>query len=489
MKQISNILIVLFFAGMFFSCNDWLDQQPYDKVAGDQLYSTELGAREALNGLYLGLLDRSLYGGELTAGLIEAMSMHYSIPASHKYESPVSYEFSSSASASYFLAIWKGLYKLIAECNVFLTQIELNQANYNSDNYKLYRGEAIALRTFLHFDLLRLFAPACTEENKTKKAIPYYDSEVDQPNAYKTVEEITAQLLKDIDEAIGLLAKDPIYQNEGLVSQGSSFWDFRNFRFNIYAAWALKARICLHTGDKTTTYAITSALLEGRNPEGGENNFMNVFPSVLEFSSAYREPVGFSEVILGIHDINRTELYKKYFSTELKVTSIAAAGLARNSELFGIQDIRKNGFGTVDDLGEVTPLTSILKYQNKSVEGTESIMPYRYQVIPLIKKGEIFLMAAESSNNDQDKQHWLEELRLTRGYDKENTTENLTALLQDEYEREFYAEGQYFYYLKRNAVTTLKTQDVSGGKIQTKTVTLGYYVFPVPSEENDNRTE
>ena len=492
MRQIVNICVVFVCAGLFFSCNDWLDQKPYNKVAGDELYSMETGAQEALNGLYLGMLNRSLYGGELTVGLMEALSMHYSIPADHKYESPVSFEYSSSTSKSYFLSIWKGLYKLIAECNVFLTQIDQNQANYNAENYKLYQGEALALRTFLHFDLLRMFGPACTEANKTKRAIPYYDREVENPTAYMTVEEITSRLLTDIDKAIALLANDPIYEDEGLVSQGGTFWDFRNFRFNIYAAYALKARICLHIGDKTTTYAITSALLEGKNPSGEANNFMNVFPSVLSFGNSYRDPVFFSEVILGMHDVNRTEVHKKYFSTELDITKVAAVSDVRNGELFPLADLRGNCFSTAEELSENISLKSISKYQVKTLESSTT-MPYRYQVIPLIKKGEIFLMAAESSNTDSDKQHWLEELRLTRGYNRDNVSGDLDNLLREEYERELYAEGQFFYFLKRNAITTLVTQGVSGSgesaETETKTVSLNYYVFPMPDEETDNRTE
>lgn len=492
MRQFKNIVIVFILAGLFFSCNDWLDQKPYDKVSGDELYSTEAGVQEVLNGLYLGLLNRKLYGGELTVGLLEALSMHYSIPDDHKYESPVSFEYNTDYSKSYFSSIWKGMYKLIAECNVFLAQTEQHQANYNAEHYRLYQGEAIALRTFLHFDLLRMFGPAYTEENKNKRAIPYYDREVENPLPYMTVEEITVRLLADIDKAITLLAKDPVYENEGMFSQGATFWDFRNFRFNIYAAYALKARICLHAGDKSATYAITSALLQGKNPSGEGNNFMTVFPSVLSLSNNFRDPVFFSEVIFGMHDVNRTEVHRNYFSTELDITKVAAVSDTRNGELFPLTDLRGNCFSLAEELSENTTLQSISKYQVKSLEATDN-MPYRYQIIPLIKKGEIFLMAAESSNNDTDKQHWLSELRLTRGYDQDNISGDLNNLLREEWEREFYAEGQFFYFLKRNGLTELVTQGVSGtgnsAEAQTKNVSLAYYVFPIPEEETNNRTE
>ena len=135
MKQIISIALLTIFTGIFSSCTDWLDQKSYSEVGGNELYQTESGAQEALNGLYLGLAGSTLYGGELTVGLLEALSMHYSIPADHKYEEVTNVEYNTSASKSTFLSIWKGCYKLIAECNVFLTQIEQNQTSYDADNY------------------------------------------------------------------------------------------------------------------------------------------------------------------------------------------------------------------------------------------------------------------------------------------------------------------------------------------------------------------
>lgn len=485
MKKIIIILTAALI-GTFSSCTNWLEHRPYDQVPGDELYTTETGAQEALNGLYLGLLSRSLYGGELTVGMLEAMSMHYFIPEDHKYDELTSEQFTTSGSQSYFLNIWKGMYKLIAQCNVFLANIEENRDNYDADNYNLYRGEAIALRTFLHFDLFRMFAPAWSEENKTQRAISYYDREVEQPTAYMTVEELTTQLLADIDEAIALLAKDPILENVDYVSQGGTFWDFRSFRFNLYAAYALKARICLTTGDKTTAHSIATALLESRFPNGGTNNFMNVFPSVLD--APEDDPIGYTEMLFGMHDINRKNVYDTYFSTELQTTQICAVSEARNNALFPLaQDIRRNNFTSAPSISGTIPLMSITKYQEQEAHSSDDLL-YRYDIIPLIKKGELYLIAAESSDNDTEKQQWLEELRLTRGYFENNIIDDLNQTLQEEYEREFYAEGQYFYYLKRNGATTVA--DPSSGEIdETKTVSASYFVFPIPEEETNNRTD
>ena len=483
MKRIIIILTAALM-GTFSSCTNWLEHTPYDQVPGDELYATEAGVQEALNGLYLGLLNRNLYGGELTVGMLEAMSMHYFIPTDHKYEELTSQEFATSGSKSRFLNIWKGMYKLIAECNVFLANIEENRDNYDPDNYNLYRGEAIALRTFLHFDLFRMFAPAWSEENKTQRAISYYDREVEQPTAYMTVEELTTQLLADIDEAIALLAKDPILENVDYVSQGETFWDFRSFRFNLYAAYALKARICLTTGDKATAHSIAIALLGSQFPNGGTNNFMNVFPSVLE--APEDDPIGYTEMLFGMHDINRKNVYDTYFSTELQTTQVCAVAEDRNNALFtDANDIRRDNFVSAPSISGATSLMSIVKYQEQEAN-TSSQLFYRYDIIPLIKKGELYLIAAESSDNDTEKQQWLEELRLTRGYFEGNVTGDVNQTLQEEYERELYAEGQYFYYLKRNGITSVADPSSANAN---KNVSASYFVFPIPEEETNNRTD
>ena len=52
MKQIISIALLTIFTGIFSSCTDWLDQKSYSEVGGNELYQTESGAQEALNGLY-----------------------------------------------------------------------------------------------------------------------------------------------------------------------------------------------------------------------------------------------------------------------------------------------------------------------------------------------------------------------------------------------------------------------------------------------------
>lgn len=68
--------------------------------------------------------------------------------------------------------MWCGLYNAIANTNKLLEEIEGKESMFTGINYDMIKGEALALRGFLHFDLLRLFG-ASYAENPKKAAIPY----------------------------------------------------------------------------------------------------------------------------------------------------------------------------------------------------------------------------------------------------------------------------------------------------------------------------
>ncbi len=50
-------------------------------------------------------------------------------------------------------------YKIVADVNSILQKIDQQKALFTGDNYRLIKGEALALRAFAHFDVLRMFGP------------------------------------------------------------------------------------------------------------------------------------------------------------------------------------------------------------------------------------------------------------------------------------------------------------------------------------------
>ena len=61
----------------FCSCNSWIDIKPSDRLSEDMLFENRQGFEKAINGVYVGLVDRALYGRALSVGTIDFMAQYY----------------------------------------------------------------------------------------------------------------------------------------------------------------------------------------------------------------------------------------------------------------------------------------------------------------------------------------------------------------------------------------------------------------------------
>ena len=68
--------------------------------------------------------------------------------------------------------MWSSNYNAIANCNYLLQNIEKKGSVMSERLRNVVEGEALALRAFLHFDLLRGYAPSY-KMGKDEPAIPY----------------------------------------------------------------------------------------------------------------------------------------------------------------------------------------------------------------------------------------------------------------------------------------------------------------------------
>ena len=93
--------------------------------------------------------------------------------------------------------------------------------------------------------------------------------------------------------------------------------------------------------------------------------------------------------------------------------------------------------------------------------------------IPLLKLSEMYLIAAEASGDKS----YLQTLRDHRGYVNYPLDDDcdLAAEIEAEYQKEFMAEGQLFYYYKR--------QNLASIPFAAQAMNRDTYVFPVPDNE------
>ena len=472
------IILTILSGGLFFGgCNSWLDVKPYDSMAEDQLYSTENGIQRALNGLYLSLASNDLYAENLGGGAIDVLGQRYKLSSGHTYYDLSEYKYTNDGPKGTFEAIWKAAYKLIADCNEFLEKVPEHQDLLSHVNYRMSMGEALAIRTLLHFDMFRIFGPVYSEANKKESSIPYYNVVTDVTRPILPADELVEHLFADIDSAIVLLSEDVIL-TEGIVKD-EDFWDYRNLRLNYYAVWALKARMCWYLGDEYAdeAYRIATTLLEGKDPKTNEaNNFNTAFTPVSQ-TVAVKDRVFFCEELFALHNMKRTTMYKELFSSDLEDDNILLSTESYINKLYDEpNDYRKHSWEVATGR-QTSGLMVFVKYAEQTENRSD---PYLYEIQSMLRLSELYLIAAATTNNDVVASSWLEKLRMIRGYQSGMVGSDVQTTLRQEWEKEFYGEGQYYYYLKRNGITS-----VSGPNGSKKP----NYIIPLPESETDNRRD
>ena len=176
--KIKRIFKVLAMAGVLAvpttSCSDWLDVKMSDKIMENALFSTNNGFMTALNGVYMGMID--VYGDDLSVGIIDVMAQYYDmVNGNHTYKVFANYQYEDEAFKTKSNNIWTKMYALLANVNNLLEHCDEEGSALRSEYYPIVKGEALALRAMMHFDLLRLYGPSYNENTKSTTAIPYQE--------------------------------------------------------------------------------------------------------------------------------------------------------------------------------------------------------------------------------------------------------------------------------------------------------------------------
>ena len=203
MKTIRYIMgLFLFFT--LTSCNDWFEVSPETQVSSDDLYEKGNGFRMQVNGLYKSLGSSSLYAQELTWGFLDVLGQYYIRQnLDNAYQEVNDRQYENANVLPIIDGIWSGMYKVIADCNNIIEHVDKASNSIfelgEPERLKI-RGEALAVRAFVHFDLLRLFAPA-PAVNENGSWIPYVTSSESVINNKLTVKQVLENVERDLLEA------------------------------------------------------------------------------------------------------------------------------------------------------------------------------------------------------------------------------------------------------------------------------------------------
>ena len=475
--------MILACSTMMVSCDSWLEVKPYDKISEGELQKSEEGYQKMLNGIYIDLNSDALYGQSLSVEMIEVMGGAYAIGTDNSvwgnYKDLSNYQYGTEYWRNRLDQTWNKAYALILNCNKILENIDQNQDLFTGGNYYAVKGEALALRAMLHFDMLRLFGPVYAKDSD-KKAIPYYNKQTNSPEPILTAKEVAEKVVADLEEARILLANDPVKSRGALMSGSqdgtSNFMRYRALRLNYYAVEALLARVNLYMGNKTEAFKYATDVIKTAD----QGIFPFVDKSLVIGSPADPDRIFSSEVLFALTNTSRSKIHKNFYDPsrlpnyvfrmdDNLMSNIVYGGAATTG---GYQDdyrYRANWIATGSN-------RYFYKYSDMVANGS-----IQNTMIPMIRLGEMFLIAAESqSDNLANGVQYVNALRRNRGVANLQT---LTPdLLKYEYIRELYGEGQLFYLYKRLNSDIITSSNANKNPKASDLI----FVVPLPDSETEN---
>ncbi len=464
------------------SCESWLNVTPTDRLSEEMLFKDRKGFVKALNGVYVELNANELYGLNLTAGALDAMGQYYMnfSSSTHAYNQYIKLIFTGANEKALFDNVWKKCYLVIANCNTIIEKCGEGNANLPEPYFSMIKGEALALRAMLHFDMLRLFGPIPSELSKV--SIPYQMTSRQQVSSLLPGAEVLELVIKDLKEALDLLEVSDPYLAEDKSVYDDTDVSLRQFRMNYYAAKALLARAYLWGGDRTSAFAVAKEILQAVRGEGTV-----LFPFVTNANATNTsapDRVFSTEVLFGCYNSSRKTIQETLFAPTLETAKLLTFAGNLNSgrvdELYDDKnDYRYRIWATYNNNG-----TSVLYHRKyEDFEDNTGARTYRYMV-PLIRLSEVYLIAAECCDDLEQAVGYLNTLRNARNCFSVNS-DGLRNYIASEYRKEMLGEGQMFFFYKRKEMVNIPDGTKATG---TMNVDLGKYVVPLPDSETSQRT-
>lgn len=471
MKKLKYMILLLCAVALATtSCDDFLDITPDGQVKRDPLLSTPEGIEDAMYGVYSQMRQQTLYGQELHFSTMEILSQTLWCYGNTGVTAMSSYNWEHSSVKSVFEGVWTAMYKNISNVNSVLDAPLV--ANASEYPYTLYRGEALGLRAFMHFDLVRIFAGQYTV-NPAADGIPYATEFSLKTPEFESLEKNYEHILADLHEAEVLLADEGGHEGAG------NFMLDRQIHFNLYAVQATLARVYLTMGnkEKAAEYA-QKVIVAGKFSLKDKTEVVNDLAGVLSrketifgvyFPGFYTNVSGKLQQITSYYSLDLREDFMELY--ERDASGLDFRTMAYFSES-GVGDAMKYRLSKFTDIYELNNMVS-----NRP---SDLILG-----VNLIRLPEMYYIAAEALlDSDYDTALALyNSVRVHRGLDPLEAGKVLTVEhINDERYKEMIGEGQTYFNMKRQNLPILSHD----GKSSYNPVD-GIYSIPVPDVEFENR--
>ena len=452
MKKIFTIVLSLALMVTTTGCDDWLDIRPETEVNEDDMFKDEQGYMDALYGVYVNLGKSDLYGGTLQTALdMTAQMYNYYDIADCPYGRFKTFEYENPQCAAVADNLWMRTYYCIDLVNNILKFLDKPEAAATCNNYRYLRGETLALRAYLHFELVRIFAPD-VKYKPDYVSIPYRKVFSPDIDPQLKVADVYARILEDLEEAKDLLkddvirtnrpdwlgVKDEEVDNDDVTEQNdkyyvTSFLKNRKYRMNYYAVLGTLARVYLTKGDTEKAYECAMEVIKS-------GKFRTVQKEHIQVSgdnAKYRDILFTDEFIFGLYSNAVDGFYKNNFDESYGANKMMVSNLKR---IYGSnsRDARQTYW-----FKTVWGSSYLLKHQ--------ADLTYAKEKVRMITLPEMYYIAAEA--HPAEARDLLDQILPSRnirsGLSDNATKDDVLKEILKEYRKEYVGDGMFFHACKR----------------------------------------
>lgn len=473
MKKIKNILIAAVCVLALGSCEKFLNVNPKGEVFDQDMFTTAEGFEDALYGIYAELGTSQYLYSDYMVWVPEVMGVNLQSSALDVTNMSMGL-WDAYGAPAVRKGIWSAAYKTINHINNILSYIQKGGDDQFA-NTKLYKGEALALRAMLHFDMMRLFGPpAWAPADAKARVIPYVTEYAFDITPFSSYDEAYEKIIADLLEAEKCLAADETLLPAVRSNQAAGFTSCRIIHMNLYAVQALLARVYWYKGDLVKAAEYASKVIESQ-----------------KFTFRPRE--AFIQAENGILDLNET-IFGVY-SQQSNVKNAKAFGFTSSSTTLTVRDEAYQLFndgssssGTDLRLSAWFDGTQFKNLVNRTyVEGSDSYSGKSILGVNIFRISEMYYIMAEAlmESDPAKATEYYDAVATTRDLDPLTGASTVTAdVLYNERCKEFFGEGFRWFDMKR-----------LGKDIQVSTSvllpgnSLNTYVIPLPLAEEESRNE
>lgn len=465
MKIIRTYMILLCFLAVG-ACG-FLEGGTVGIVDNNRMFENEQGFIDAMNGVYALMTDADLYGESLSFGLADELAqLYYNDSQAHEttLSKTIDLKYTDSDVRKRIDRVWEKGYNAIAAANSIID----NSAFHSYPCLGRIRGEALAVRAFIHFDMLRMFAPF--RFGAGARGIPYVLHFSNIPVAYSTVDDAIKLIVADLQaslEAMKTSAPVPQRQNMSLYIDKS-------------AVLAMLARVYNWAGRHAEAEKCALEALEGGYKLVREENLKSLFHGY----------IADNECIWGL---NAPKMYLNVKSRLMPTRITDKTNIVRLNlkEIYSVNtytstnnDYRYQSCFSEGRWGSGT--TAFSKLYDKYYDENQQASGGRIPGINILRLPELYYILSESVY-DRDKPlalKYLNKVVTSRGLaplglEDIAVKKSFENILINEITKEYWGEGQIFFTCKRFGI------DMNGVDGKVHKASDKVYVLPLPEKEKE----